>query len=168
MAEPNAALPCAVCRETPEAMDGNPDYPYAADIFEATGHYGSTMFDPVFGGENLQLFICATCLTGMKDAGVVRRILHPAADFPGETVIWGSDADTRSDSPWNENRLANERRAEQFLEAKAETGSSSMVMPWLASTVLRACNEASKRGEIFDPADAIQRAGNALLKQTQA
>ena len=48
-----------------ESMDGDPAVLYAGDVFTATGHYGSTMYDPVFGGEHLKLTICAACLTGM-------------------------------------------------------------------------------------------------------
>lgn len=138
-------LPCAVCRKPLERMDGDPDAPYAANIFVSYGHYGATAFDAP-GGEYLELFICTPCLEIMKANSAIHRVLYPTDAVPEQRNLWGSTADPREDNPWNRQRLRNEFAMDDFLNATA-----GMTQEW-ARAVFTACQEASRAGRAFDPA----------------
>lgn len=142
----NTTLPCAVCRKALEAMDGDADAPYAANIFESHGHYGSTAYDPP-GGEHLELLICTDCLTAMKANSTIHRVLAATATTEEVRNLWDSAADPRTDNPWNEQRLHNEFAMSDFFDEAPE----GMDDAW-AKTIFAACQEASRDGKVFDPA----------------
>jgi hypothetical protein len=71
-------LPCFHCdKELESALpaDNNgveiPNQPYAGTIFEAEGHYGSTVFDGEIG--HLEINICDSCL---RETAKKNKILH--------------------------------------------------------------------------------------------
>lgn len=142
-----ATLPCAVCRKPLEAMDGDPAVPYAANIFTTSGHYGSTAFDPVFGGERLELLICTDCIMTMRANAAIHRIFDATEATPEEQVfVWGSAEDTAGDNPWNEQRLRNEFAMSDFFDEAPE----GMDDAW-ARVIFDACQTASRDGKPFDP-----------------
>lgn len=146
MTTETTTLPCSVCRKPLERMDGEADWPYAGTVFTTEGHYGSTMFDAVFGGENLRLIICDDCLDGMKSSSAIHRVVHATEEVPGRQVIWGSAEDT-GDNPKNDLRLANERRLEEFLEQNGKHLEESQVR-----ALLNSCNWHSGKGLNYNPA----------------
>lgn len=140
-------LPCAVCLKPQEALDGDPEVPYAANIFTSTGHYGSTAFDAVFGGERLELLICTPCMKAMRSNAAIQRIFEATEATPEEQVfIWGSADDTAGDNPKNEKRLRNEAAMERFAEA-----TPGMTKEWF-HLLFGACTDASRAGKAFNPA----------------
>lgn len=139
-------LPCAVCRKPLERVDGDPDIPYDANIFTTRGHYGSTCFDPVFGGEHLDLFICTGCMTTMRENAAIHRVLKATEATPEQTFIWGSPEDPQDDNPWNKQRLRNDFAMEDYFES-----TPGMTQDW-AKLIYDACQVASRDGKIFDPA----------------
>lgn len=144
---PTTTLPCAVCRKPQEAMDGDVETPYGANIFTTTGHYGSTAFDPVFGGERLELFICTPCMMTMRSNAAIHRIFDATEATPEEQVfVWGSADDTAGDNPKNEQRLRNEFAMERFADVTPE-----MTEEWF-HLIFNACQDASRAGSVFDPA----------------
>jgi hypothetical protein len=138
-------LPCAVCRKALEAMDGDVDAPYAANIFTAEGNYGSTAFD-TFGGEHLELFICTDCLKIMQANSAIHRVFQATEEIPEQTFVWGSAEDPATDNPWNRQRLRNEFAMEEYLEAAEDMTQKC------AGLIFAACTEASRAGKVFDPA----------------
>lgn len=141
-----AELACAVCEAVLETVDGDPQVPYAGDIFTATGHYGSTMYDPVFGGEHLTLTICARCLTGMRVRGAVIRTLQGVNGAPDERLIWGAPGEAERDNPRNKLRLENERALAVYAEANPQT-----MYPGRYAELMEICDQASADGITFRP-----------------
>lgn len=139
-------LPCAVCRKLLERIDGDPDVPYDANIFTTHGHHGSTAFDPVFGGEHLELHICTDCMMTMRENAAIHRVLKATEATPEQTFIWGSAEDPREDNPWNRQRLRNDFIMEGFFES-----TPGMRQDW-AKLIYEACQVASRDGKAFDPA----------------
>lgn len=139
------ALPCAVCRKTLEAMDGDVGVPYGANVFYAYGHEGATAFDTP-GGEHLKLFICTECLRIMQANSAIHRVFEAIEEIPEQAFIWGSAEDPATDNNWNRRRLRNEFAMEDYLEA-----AEGMTREW-AGLIFAACTEASRAGRIFDPA----------------
>lgn len=156
-----AAMPCAVCGTVLEAIDGDSDIPYAGDIFTATGHYGSTMYDPVFGGEHLTLIICAPCLTGMRARGAVTRTLLGVHGASPERLIWGSPGEAERDNPRNKLRLENERALAAYAEANPQA-----MYPGLYAELMELCDQASLAGLAFHP-PASQPASGAGAGEDQ-
>lgn len=142
----HTTLPCAVCCQPLERVGGEPNVPYDANIFATHGHYGSTSFDPVFGGEHLALHICTGCLTTMRENATIHRVLTATEATPEQTVIWGSPEDPQDDNPWNKQRLRNDFAMEDFFEK-----APGMTQEW-AKLIFDACQAASRAGKIFDPA----------------
>lgn len=69
------ALPCILCDKPLVNVDEDVDnQPYCGTEFQARGHYGSTIHDPI--GEDDPIFlvvnICDTCILRAVDAGVVQ------------------------------------------------------------------------------------------------
>jgi hypothetical protein len=145
-AAPHATLPCAVCLKPLEAMDGDVDTPFGANIFTTTGHYGATAFDSVFGGEHLELHICTPCMATMTANAAIHRILHAIEGTPEQRNLWRSAEDPSGDTPWNEQRLRNEAAMERFGDA-----TPTMTPEWFR-LIHAACQEASRNGKAFDPA----------------
>ncbi|QOD05938.1 hypothetical protein [Pseudarthrobacter sp. BIM B-2242] len=139
-------LPCAVCRKPLERSDGDPNVPYGANIFITHGHYGSTAFDAVFGGEHLELLICTECMTTMRENAAIHRVLKATEATPEQTFIWGSPEDPNEDNPWNKQRLRNDFAMEDFF---AQT--PGMTEDW-AKLIYDACQVVSRDGKVFDPA----------------
>ena len=139
-------LPCAVCRKALEAMDGDVDAPYAANIFTAAGNYGATAYDAP-GGEHLELFICTDCLGIMRANAAVHRVLHATEAAPEARNLWESAEDPAEDNPWNKQRLRNEFAMSDFFD-DAPVG---MDDAW-AKAIFDSCQEASRAGRAFDPA----------------
>lgn len=146
MPELTTTLPCAVCRKPLEAMDGDINTPYGANIFTSAGHYGATAFDSVFGGEHLELHICTECLAAMTANAAIHRVLAGTEATPAQRTIWRSTEDPAGDTPWNEQRLHNEAAMERFAEA-----TPAMTEDWF-KLIFEACQEASRDGKVFDPA----------------
>ncbi|MBG0738724.1 hypothetical protein IV500_04735 [Paeniglutamicibacter antarcticus] len=140
------ALPCAVCLIPQERVDGAPDIPYGANIFTTTGHYGSTAFDSVFGGEHLELLICTSCIGIMRANSAIYRVLEATEATLEQRNLWRSTEDPCGDNPWNKQRLRNEFAMEDYFEAV-----TAMTQEW-AELIYDACNEASRAGKAFDPA----------------
>lgn len=138
-------LPCAVCLKPQERMDGQADVPYGANIFTSGGHYGATAYDS-YGGEHLELLICAPCLTTMQANAAIHRVFQATGEIPEQTFVWGSAEDPAADNNWNRQRLRNEFAMEDYLEA-----AEGMNQEW-ASRVFAACSDASRAGKSFDPA----------------
>ena len=77
--ERSAALPCIRCgkqlyqvsKEAP-VTESFQNQPYNGTAFYTSGHYGSTVFDEVFG-ETIEINVCDTCLL---DAAKEQRILY--------------------------------------------------------------------------------------------
>jgi hypothetical protein len=158
-----AVQPCAVCGMVLESMDGDPDVPYAGDIFTANGHYGSTMYDPVFGGEHLTLTICTACLTGMRARGAVTRTLQGVHGAEPERLIWGEPGEAERDNPRNELRLKNERALAVYA------GSNPQAMyPGLYAELMELCDLASLAGVAFNPYDAVPPAAKTSATEEQA
>lgn len=65
------ALPCIVCGG---ALIGcsTPNQPLDALAFSTSGHYGTTLFDPM-DGSALEINVCDPCLA---KAGAAGRVLH--------------------------------------------------------------------------------------------
>jgi hypothetical protein len=145
-AAPHATLPCAVCLNLLEAMDGDVEVPYGANTFTTTGHYGATAFDSVFGGEHLELHICTPCLAMMTANAAIHRVLSPTETTPEQRNIWRSAEDPSGDTPWNEQRLRNEAAMERFAET-----TPTMTPEWFG-IIYAACQDASRAGKAFDPA----------------
>lgn len=158
-----AIQPCAVCGTVPEAMDGDPHVPYAADIFTATGHYGSTMYDPVFGGEHITLTICESCLTGMRARGAVTRTLLGVHGAEPERLIWGAPGEAERDNPRNALRLKNERALAAYAEANPQA-----MYPGLYAELMELCDQASLTGVTFNPYDAVPPAAKVPATEEQA
>lgn len=127
-------------------MDGDPEVPYGANIFISYGHYGSTAFDSVFGGEHLELLICTPCMTTMRANAAIHRVLKATEATPEQTFLWGSPEDPNEDNPWNKQRLRNDFVMEDCFEA-----TPSMSQEW-AKLIYDACQEASRAGKAFNPA----------------
>lgn len=139
-------LPCAICNNPLEAMDGNPKTPYGANVFSSSGHYGSTVYDPP-GGEHIEILICAGCLKAMVESRVVARVLHRTRNDPEQRYAFNSDEDPAGDNPKNILRLENEYAMDRYCES-----TSGMTAEW-AQKIYEACREASKEGREFYPAD---------------
>lgn len=145
MADNTTSLPCAVCGTELERVDGQPDIPYGANIFNTTGHYGATAYDSPCG-EHLELLICTPCLDGMRERQAIHRVLHATHDTPRQRHVWRSETDTDRDNPLNRQRLRNELAMCQFFDDTDE-----MTNEW-SMRIFDACNEASSKGQPFDPA----------------
>jgi hypothetical protein len=75
MKENEFVLDCIVCKDKID-WNGSPtgkNNPYGATVFTSRGNYGSTVFDPIMGGDFLEINICDKCL---KYAAQNQRVLH--------------------------------------------------------------------------------------------
>lgn len=153
MGNQTTTLPCAICLVKPQLVRGNPDAPYGANVFTSSGHYGATAYDPVFGGEHLRLLICTGCLLKMQENGSVHRVLHATDETPEQLLLWGSDEDPGTDNPWNEQRLRNDLAMAEFAES-----TPGMTEEW-SGRIYATCQEASRYGKTFNPAEVPQREG---------
>ena len=70
-------MPCIACGKTLESAFDVPNdlvnQPYGATAFHTSGHYGSTVFDPV-ADVRLEINVCDECLT----AHAAERVLYHA------------------------------------------------------------------------------------------
>lgn len=66
------ALPCIVCGRKLDRVDNMSDEtsPYAGTNFSSSGHYGSTVFDPM-DGSFIALNVCDPCLKAAGEQGRV-------------------------------------------------------------------------------------------------
>lgn len=140
------SLPCAVCMQPQERMDGQAEVPYGANIFITHGHYGATAFDTP-GGEYLELLICTPCMMTMRDNAAIHRVLLGTETTPGQFNVWGSPEDPQEDNPWNKQRLRNEWAMTDFFDGAP----AGMNQDW-AAAIFDACQVASREGKAFDPA----------------
>lgn len=138
-------LPCALCKTVPELVDPNNPEPYGVDIFRATGHYGSTRYDPPMG-EHLEIFICATCLDKLAAESVVKRVLHKTDSTPESSAIFRSAEDTDSDNPGNRLRIANSDVLNDYLDANRPKLGHRTV-----TALFERCRAASEAGKAFRP-----------------
>lgn len=139
-------LPCALCKVVPELVDPHNPEPYGADIFRATGHYGSTRYDPPMG-EHLRLLICASCLDALTAEGVVQRVLQKTDTTPESVAIFRSAEDTDPDNPGNRIRIANDNILSDYLDANRRPDTNSHVIRDLFTR----CRAASEAGKTFHP-----------------
>lgn len=137
-------LPCALCWNDIEAMDGNPETPYGANIFTSSGHYGATAYDS-FGGEHLEILICTDCIMRIQDGNAVNRVLHATNSTPTQRNRWLSEDDPDFDNPKNELRLRNESKMNVYIES-----TPGMSTEW-ATRIFEACEIASHKGDEFNP-----------------
>lgn len=66
-------LTCIVCDREFEPAANDPAFetvPYEGTLFYATGHYGSTAFDPM-DGSSLEIIVCDKCLLDRR-----HRVMH--------------------------------------------------------------------------------------------
>lgn len=65
--------PCIICyRELENAIgEDSVGQPYAGTAFLTSGHYGSTVFDPMSQYRSLRIVLCDECLVGAAKAGLV-------------------------------------------------------------------------------------------------
>lgn len=140
--------PCALCKVVPELADPHNPEPYGADIFRATGHYGSTRYDPPTG-EHLQLLICASCLDTLIAEGVILRVLHRTDKTPETASVFRSAEDTDPDNPVNRLRIANDEVLSDYLEANRRPDTSSHEIRGL----FKRCRESSEAGKTFHPVE---------------
>lgn len=71
---------CIVCDRSFESAANDPHFdfvPYAGTLFYATGHYGSTVFDPM-DSARLEIIVCDPCLRD-REARVALILPHTAA-----------------------------------------------------------------------------------------
>jgi hypothetical protein len=73
----NFPVPCIICGKELASVFGDSaaplNQPYAATTFASSGHYGSTVFDPMVGGVFLEINICDEDL---RAAAKASRVLH--------------------------------------------------------------------------------------------
>lgn len=139
--------PCALCKVVPELVDPCNPEPYGADIFRATGHYGSTRYDPPMG-EHLRLLICASCLDTLTAEGVIHRVLHKTETTPESASIFRSAEDTDPDNPGNRLRMANDDVLSDYLGAQRVH-----LKPRQIQDLFKRCREASEAGKTFHPVE---------------
>jgi hypothetical protein len=66
----NCAIPCIVCKTALRNIYDSPtegNQPVGGLAFSTTGHYGTTLFDPM-NGSSLEINICDPCLAKARDA----------------------------------------------------------------------------------------------------
>lgn len=70
-----SAIPCIVCKTPLENVfedDTSVNQPHGGVSFQASGHYGSTVFDPM-DRTYLTISVCDDCLVGSANEGLVRK-----------------------------------------------------------------------------------------------
>lgn len=89
--EDEEALPCFKCfKKLESAMPGFMyNQPSDAVRFIATGHYGSTVFDPMHGGIHLEINICDECMKEHK--GLVIRVATTRQEPTYDVEPWNPD-----------------------------------------------------------------------------
>lgn len=65
-------LCCIVCRGTMQNIDEDGNQPSGGVAFSTSGHYGSTVFDPM-DGTVIEINVCDDCLRLAGIEGVVRE-----------------------------------------------------------------------------------------------
>lgn len=94
------ALPCICCGVELENIDRGVDVnqPYNGTTFTSHGHYGSTIYDPMYTGHYLEINICDACLVLRKDRVLEGRDSRPIME---NGVIVGHDTDYHEKPvPW--------------------------------------------------------------------
>lgn len=70
------ALPCIICGAKLKQATPSPiNQPRDGTCFEARGHYGSTVYDPLMEGEYLTISICDKCLVAKAAEGAVKQVI---------------------------------------------------------------------------------------------
>lgn len=77
------ALPCIVCKRELEGCH-KPNQPLYGLAFQAIGHYGTTVFDPM-DGSALEINICDPCLVEAAASG---SVLHYANGNRATATEW--------------------------------------------------------------------------------
>lgn len=85
---PIKPLRCIACdfQPDPAFTDREGTYqPSGATAFSSSGHYGSTVWDPMSGGVRLLINVCDTCLVERRDRTVVEYEIHRKSDVEYRT-----------------------------------------------------------------------------------
>jgi hypothetical protein len=71
---PSRPLPCIKCGTVldPIYPDGQDSTPHAGTVFTTSGHYGSTIFDPMSERQRLEIVICDSCISELAR----QRLIH--------------------------------------------------------------------------------------------
>lgn len=88
-------VPCIVCgfqpkSAVPENVSGGPiNQPHDATTFQTTGHYGSTVWDPMTG-QKLEINVCDECLkkAGKQGRVIIEDLMPAGPDLPPELHLW--------------------------------------------------------------------------------
>jgi hypothetical protein len=84
-----APLPCIVCGKELEPSDAEGDnQPHGGTVFETHGHYGSTVFDPMWTPKYLEVTFCDECLVERGGQGRV-LLFQRIEKRPKETIYKG-------------------------------------------------------------------------------
>lgn len=68
---------CFVCGKDLEHMHHFPQHQcHGAVIFQASGNYGSTVYDPMLSSQYLVINICDECLVERKDLVLLRTVVQ--------------------------------------------------------------------------------------------
>lgn len=77
---------CFVCQKDIERESLRDDHVcinpvHGGLVFRATGNYGSTIFDPLGGGEFIEIYICDKCVEDQADSikhvsGIVKEVVQ--------------------------------------------------------------------------------------------
>jgi hypothetical protein len=75
-ATPRRPLPCIKCGTVlePVFLDGESDTPHAGTVFSTSGHYGSTIFDPMSSRQLLEVVICDNCIAELARQRLVHHV----------------------------------------------------------------------------------------------
>lgn len=76
-----APTPCFVCGCTFDPSMPGERYPYEGTIFNASGNYGSTAWDPM-GARFLEINVCDNCLVERVKRVAMAHALPPVATRP--------------------------------------------------------------------------------------
>ncbi len=87
----------------PESVDReHPEQPYEATTFTSSGHYGSTVYDPMSKYRHLRIIICDKCLLQHK-AQVQEVFVRPRSSFydyqPWDPGPGEEDSDVETERP---------------------------------------------------------------------
>jgi hypothetical protein len=79
--------PCIVCGAALTGLFPDINQPSGATAFQTTGHYGSTVFDPM-DGSAIEINVCDSCLTAKATEGAVRHYTPKPQQMGGKMSVW--------------------------------------------------------------------------------
>lgn len=89
-------LPCFSCGKElepafKETFDGIYNQPHGGTVFRSSGHYGSTVWDPVTDSKHIELTICDTCLVAYKARVLLVKERSRAPEY--DVCPWDPDVE---------------------------------------------------------------------------